>query len=125
MWPCEQGGELLSAVLMSSRPCARNRGVQILWQESTAPCFLLCHWVFKILFVLSTHSQLLSHGFLGLFLVRVEMLLQEHTGSNALLLDLLPMALFPYLHPPSHPFSLSPFPHYCGKGRKGKETLQK
>lgn len=38
---------------------------------------------------------------------------------------LLLTALFPYLHPPPHPFSLSPFPHYCGKGRKGKETLQK
>ena len=27
--------------------------------------------------------------------------------------------------PPSHLFSLSPFPHYWGKGRKAKETLQK
>lgn len=74
---------------MSSKPCARDRGVQVLRQEPTAPRFPLCHWVFNILFLLPTRSQLPSHGFLRFFPIRMEMLLQEPTGSNALLRGLL------------------------------------
>lgn len=85
--------------------------------------FLLCSWAFRVSCPSPTYSQLLSHGFPRLLLICIEMLFQEHTGSNALLHGLLLTALFPFLSPSF--FSLFPFPHYCGKGRKGKKTLQK
>lgn len=84
---------------------------------------VLCFWALCALCCSPTCSHLLSHSFLKLFLICNEMLLQERTRSNAVLYSLFLKALFPFLCP--SPFSLSPFPHYCGKGRKAKKTLQK
>lgn len=121
-WPWEQGGESLLPVPMSSKSCDGDRGVQILWQESMAPCFLLCHWVFNILFLSSNHSQLLSHGFLRLLLIHAEMLLQEHTGTWP------PSHSFVSLSAPSSPsfFSLSLSSLlWQGKERKGNTSEMK
>lgn len=45
----EQSGKWLLAALMSSKPCAEDRGVEKLCQESVALRFLLCHCEFNIL----------------------------------------------------------------------------
>lgn len=108
----------------SSKPCARDRGVQILRQKPTAPHFLLWHCLFDILLLSPTHSQLLSHRLLRLFLILMEKVLQECPGSNPLLCVLLAV-LFSFLYPHIHRFSFLPFPHYCGKRRKGNTSEMK
>jgi len=105
--PRQQSGEGLPAAPTCSKPRAGDRGVQILWQETMAPRFLLCHWVFNILSLSSTHSQLLSHRFLRLFMVCIELLLQEHTGSVACFVASFSRLCFPFCTPLSSFFSLS------------------
>lgn len=82
--------------------------------------FLLCSWAFRVSCPLPTYSQLLSHGFPRLLLICIEMLFQEHTGSNALLHGLLLTALFPFLSPLLF-FSL-PLSSLLWQGKERKEN---
>lgn len=50
-------GESLPMAPTSSKPCPRDRGVQILRQKPITPRFLLCPWVFNFFFFLSPAAE--------------------------------------------------------------------